>query len=213
MARGEIKSFGATLEAAFPKAVIFKPTLFEETIDGLTEAIGFQIPPESIRVRQSDVLYGYELRASFFGADATLTRTAEKLVLSLANGQSQEDAKLILQVVTKFGQRFFTGLAVSPTLTIAVHFEHGSSDEVHQFSDRFAPSAALESCGASGYVRRPGVRTPARIMIEPSFSYPGSLVASLWIRMDSGEAWAMSVEGAAEALEAAVRVYGGQVVF
>src|SRR4051794_29148846 len=63
---------------------------------------GFALTQEQVHLRHTDILYGYEFTASFYGGNATLTRTADGIRINLRGGKTRDDFGVIVNALERF---------------------------------------------------------------------------------------------------------------
>ncbi|MBV8228021.1 MAG: hypothetical protein JO232_22845 [Verrucomicrobia bacterium] len=72
-----IQVFAITVEVIFPAPRTFSKDLIDN--DALTDSTtGFAVPPEQLRLRQADVLFGYDLDRPTFWRQWTFLRRRAK---------------------------------------------------------------------------------------------------------------------------------------
>ena len=90
MPRSDVKLFSVGVDVSFRKPVAWSPTIHSETADKLAEVAGFPVASTNFRVRTGDILYNYDIAATFFGTNAQFTRNADRLTFNLANGSGAD---------------------------------------------------------------------------------------------------------------------------
>jgi hypothetical protein len=54
-------------------------------------ASGFAVPPEQVRLRQADALFGYDLSVQLFGGNGYFSVEAQKATFSAKNAKGRVD--------------------------------------------------------------------------------------------------------------------------
>jgi len=162
-----------------------------------------------VRVRHSDILYNYDLTATFFNGNALFTRNADKMSLYLNNAQEDEQ-KVVFDILERFGGLLSTGTRLPIQLLVTAHVDIGSQQNRQQFLKRYSPSERVELPGAVAYLPSKlsgdGV-DHIRFMIEPSLSLPEALFVSWRANLPSPEDWKNRIKLVLESFEEAARVY------
>jgi hypothetical protein len=211
-----IRHFTSALDVTFPRPIAWTPGLLEESVSKLAEAIGFPLRSDQVKVRNTDILYNYELTASFFNGNASFTRNADKMSLTLNNAQGEEEQKLILEINERFGSLFLLNAKILVQFTLGAHIDVGTQQKRHQFLKRFSPSERVELSGAVGYVTSKNLEEeidPIRIMIEPSLSFPEALYVSWQVKLPSLRDWKGTINLILESFEEVAELYDLKVTF
>lgn len=206
MQSSDLKLFSASLDVTFPKPIRWTPEI-GEFAEKLHDVAGFTIPAGQIRSRMSDTLFDYELSANFFGGNATFSRTAERMVMTLNNGQTPEDARVILEVIRRFGE-YAIGRGFPSVLWITSHIGLGGVAERQSFLARFAPDSRVEHAGAVAYVRTDEFEEPVRFLFEPSFSYNDAVFAQWRFVLPIVDDWMAMIQKIMDSLPKVATVYG-----
>ena len=150
---------------------------------------GLGIRPDQIRVRRLDDLYDYEFTGRFFGDNGSLSRTAERVKLSIRNGRNAADWNIVKETLT----RFYTIAELDPktvtTLSAHVHAPFPNSYEREEFLKRFAWSDEIAKPAAIGYVRIADWEKDIRILIEQSNVVPDALFIAWDTQFENTQDW------------------------
>lgn len=164
-----IELFGVHVEVPFLPPVPYGRAdldAFGVTLCDPTEGLGLR--PDQIRLKRWDELFGYELSASYFGENGTLSRTAERVKLGVRNARTSGDWNIILQTLT----RFFLGMNFDQksvtTLSAHAHARFASLEARDAWIGQFSHNALITKPAALGYVRIFDWEKDIRLMIEPS---------------------------------------------
>lgn len=176
MVETEVQVFAIALEVYFSRPRPFAKDKIDELAAWLTDAAeGFALRPDPVRVRHTDIVFDYELSASFFGGNATFKRDAEKAVFSARGARTHQDADILHQTA----DRFVKAIAVPEQLYVAfsanAHASLASGDAREAYLAVFRPSDHVAGPGALGFVRLDAWPEDIRIAIEPSIGVPSSL--------------------------------------
>jgi len=207
----EIQVFAVALEVLFGRPRPYAKEKIDDLATWLTDAAeGFALRPEQVRVRHTDLVFDYELSASFFGGNATFKRDAEKVVFSARGAKTRQDAEILLQTASRFVK------AVSMPDHLDVEFSanaHASLDSEavrEAYLAAFRPSDKVVGPGALGFVRLAGWPEDIRIAIEPSLGLPRSLFFAWHTRfLPSGDPLQL-LQSMVASLGAVAEVYGIQ---
>lgn len=176
MLEAEVQVFAVSLEVSFSRPRPFTKDKIHELAAWLTDAAeGFALRAEQVRVRHTDIVFDYELSASFFGGNATFKRDAEKTVFSARGARTRQDADILHQTAA----RFVKAVALPEQLHVAfsanAHASLASEGAREAYLADFRPSPSVVGPGALGFVRMEGWPEDIRIAIEPSLGLPSSL--------------------------------------
>ena len=174
MIRTEIQFFGVNIDIQIQPAIaLFEARLNEFSARLIDAETGFGFRPDQIRLKHSDILYGYELTALFFGGNASIQRTAERIELRLTGGKTAPDSEVVMRTVEKFLRL----LDMPETTTVGVwaygHSAFASAEDADRFFSCYTPAMADEAGlvvrgGALGFVKAPSWEHEIRIAVEPS---------------------------------------------
>lgn len=133
MVEAEVQLFAVALEVHFSRPRPLAQDKLDEVAAWLTDASeGLALRPEQIRVRRADILFDYELTASFFGGNATFRQDAEKSLFSARGARTRQDAGILQQTAV----RFVTAVAAPDQLHVG---RDGVSLRRHPRGDAFSP--------------------------------------------------------------------------
>jgi hypothetical protein len=211
MLTAEIREFAASMEVSFGRPVAFAPPLLDESVEKLTAALGFPLETDRVRMRVTDPLYQYELRAEFYGGSGVFLRTADRIFLSLRNARSSNDAKLVVGLIGKVGDQFLAQTALPAQIRISTHLGLGSAGARDEYLQRFRIGPEIKHPGALGYVQVPGTERVVRVTIEPSFSHPDAIFLVAEADFPASEDWSSAVNSAMNVFKDALCVYGVEV--
>jgi hypothetical protein len=209
MIQAVIQVFSITLEAFFRRPKPFAKDKIDQIAEWLTDsADGFALRPDQVRVRHTDIVFDYELSASFYGGNATFHRDAEKSALSARGARTRQDADLLRGAAERFA-RFAASEEKLPLVFSAnAHASLPSVAAREQFLEGLRPDPRVISPGALGYVQLVEWPDAIRIAIEPSFNAPQSLFFSWQTNLAASEDWQSTFEILVGLIEKATAVYG-----
>lgn len=180
MLRAEVQQFSLGFEMPFGMALALLDSKLNEFTARLSDPeTGFGVRPEQIRMRQNDILYGYELTATFYGGNAVVVRDAQQVRLTLTGGRTASDFELIANAV----ERFCTILEPQPPgmvcrLWANAHAAFATAEDAQKFFNRFLPNDSethsagiISRAGAVGFIQTPDRSEHVRLMIEPSILF------------------------------------------
>jgi hypothetical protein len=209
MLDGEVQVFMIALEVYFGRPRPFAKDRMDDLAAWLTDATeGLALRPEQVRVRHTDIVFDYEVSASFFGGNATFKLDAEKAVLSARGARTQQDADVVQQTAARFVKAIASREQLPVAFSGNAHVSLSSESAREAYLAAFRPSSQVVGPGALGFVRVEGWPEDIRIAIEPSLGMPKSLFLSWNTRfLPSGDP-AQMLQGLVSALGAAAQVYG-----
>lgn len=176
MLEAEIQVFMMALEVFFLHPRPFAKDKIDELAAWLTDpAEGLALRPEQVRVRHTDIVFDYELSASFFGGNATFKRDAEKAVFSARGARTRQDADLLLQTAARFVKAVAAPEQLSVAFSANAHAALASEGVRETFLAGFRFSKQVVGSGALGFVKLEGWPEEVRIAMEPSLGLPKSL--------------------------------------
>lgn len=204
-----VQLFAIALEVCFVRPRPFEEAKLDELAAWLTDPLdGFALRAGQVRVRRTDPVFDYELSASLFGGNATLTRDAEKTLFSARGARNHRDAEILEQTAV----RFVNSVAVPDQLEVSVSVNaHASlaSEEIRAAClGRFRVDDRVIGPGALGFARVDGWPEDIRIAIEPSVGVPESLFFSWHTRLLPAGQPVQALRPLADALQSAARIYG-----
>ncbi len=209
MIEAAVQLFSVTLEGIFSRPQPFAKDKIDQTAEWLTDSErGFALRSDQVRYRQTDVVFGYELSASFYGGNATFRHDAEKIFLTARGAKTQQDAGLIRETATRFAR--FTSSTYSLPLMFSAnaHAALSSGEAREQFLSRFRLDPRVSGPCALGYLEMDGWPDLVRICIEPSFGALGHLFFIWQTNMGAWEDWQSAFDKLVGVLEKATEVYG-----
>ena len=185
-----IEVFGVHIDVPFLTPLGFSQARLEEFGASLCDSVhGINLRPDQIRMKRWDDLFGYEMNASFFGDNGTLTRTADRVKLGIRNARTAGDWNIILQALT----HFYTIMDFNPktvtTLAAHVHARFPSVEERDQWIGQFSHNALVTKAAALGYVRIFDWEKDIRVLIEPSNVVPDAVFCGWDTQFHNSQEW------------------------
>lgn len=174
MPKLKIHTFEIALEASFPSPVAFFDARTNEFAAKMSQI--FPISPDQFRMRQFDVLYGYELKATFFGTNARLERTSSGIKLSLG-GASTEHKDAITDLVSTFSEAILPEITPKLTFVLCAHAGFESLEEHATFFRPFGRCPEIVSEGIIAEVKLPNWAPPVGVRFENSETFENSVFA------------------------------------
>src|SRR5262245_37736675 len=103
MLEAEVQFFAIALEVYFSRPRPFAKEKIDDLAVWLTDAAdGFALRADQVHVRHTDIVFDYELSASFFGGNALFKRDAEKVLFSARGARTRQDLDLLHNTATRF---------------------------------------------------------------------------------------------------------------
>ena len=176
MLEADIQVFAMTMEVYFNRPRPFAKDKIDELATWLTDSDeGFSLRPEQVRVRHTDIVFDYELSATFFGGNVTFKRDAEKTVLTARGARTRQDAVVLQETASRFIKVIAAPERLYVSFSANAHAALASEETRQTFLASFRPNEAVVHAGALGFVKLQDWTEEVRIAIEPSFGLPKSL--------------------------------------
>ena len=209
MLEAEIQVFAITVEVYFGQPRPFAKDKIDEIAVWLTDgASGFALRSDQVRVRHTDIVFDYEVSASFFGGNAAFSLNADRVVLSAKGAKTRQDADLLVETAN----RFVTKTALPEKLYVFcstnAQASLGTEGLREEFLERYRPDGLVSGPGALGYVRLTDWPEDIRIAIEPSIASSESLFISWSTRFLPSIDSRPTFEALIEVMDKAANIYG-----
>jgi hypothetical protein len=150
---------------------------------------GLSLRPDQIRLRKLDDLFDYELKATFFGDNGTLNRTADRVKLGVRNARTAGDWTIIHQTLTRFYTLMdFDKKSVSH-LSAHAHAKFDTSEERDKWLEQFAQNSQIHKPAALGYVRIADWEKDIRVLIELSNAAPNCVFVAWDTQFTNNQEW------------------------
>lgn len=174
-----IEAFGVGIDVPFPSPLGFRQARLEEFGAAICDTkTGLSLRPDNIRLKHWDDLYGYEMSAQFFGENGSLTRTAERVKLSIRNGRTAADWNVVHQTLLRFYTLMDFERKSLTALNAHVHGKFGSTEERDGYLEQFAHNVLVAKPAALGYVQIADWEKDIRLVIEQSNVVPDAVFTS-----------------------------------
>jgi len=202
-----IQVFGVAIEVIFPAPRIFSKELIDSDAQWLTDSVsGLAVPPEQVRLRQVDVLFGYDLSVQLFGGNGHFSLDAQKASFSAKNARGRADGELVRQVVSRFlghfaNEKFIVALSAN------AYAKAANKAIQEEYVQRFRFDPRITKPGAVGYLRLEGRPSDVRFIVEPSLETVDSLFLAWTTRFPAGE-FSEIPDKIVRVFEEAAAVYG-----
>jgi hypothetical protein len=182
-----IQVFGISVEVLFAAPRIFAKDRMDNDAQWLTDsASGFAVPPEQVRLRQADVLFGYDLSVQLFGGNGYFSVDAQKATFSAKNAKRRADGELLRQMVGRF-LRHFAQEKLTVAFSANAYAKAESKAVQEHYVQRFRFDQRITKPGAVGYLRLGHWPSDVRFMVEPSLGTEDSLFLAWTTRFPAGE--------------------------
>ena len=185
-----IEIFGISVDIPFPRPVGFASARLDEFAASICDTQkGFSLRPEQIRLRKLDDLFDYELKATFFGDNGSLCRTADRVKLGIRNARTAGDWNIIHQTLT----RLYTLMEFDPKtlthLSAHAHARFETAEERDKWLDQFSHNALVHKPAALGYVRIADWEKDIRVLIELSNAAPNCVFVAWDTQFPNNQEW------------------------
>lgn len=185
-----IELFGVAVDVPFPVPLGFTQAKLEEFGAQLCHGEkGLGLRPDQIRAKRWDELYGYELNAQFFGDNGSLTRTADRIKLSVRHARTAADWNIIHQTLTRFYSLMEFEPATVSTVSAHLHARFPSVEERDAYLGEFSHNALLARPAALGYVRIADWEKDVRVLIEHSNVVPDAVFIAWDTQFVNAQDW------------------------
>jgi hypothetical protein len=205
-----IQVFGIGTEVLFPAPRIFKKDLIDIDAQWLTDGVnGFAVPPEQVRLQQTDIAFGYNLSAQLFGGNGHFSVDAQRASFSARNARGRADGDLLRQVVDRF-LRHFAKEQFTISFSANVYAKAESAAIREEYLQRYRFDSRIVNPGVVGYIRVDNWPSDVRLAIEPALGTEDSLFLAWTTKFPAGEISGIPDKVVAIFAEAA-SVYGLQL--
>lgn len=185
-----IELYGVHVDVAYPQPQTYQAAHLEKFGAAICHSqTGLSIRPDQVRLRRFDDLFDYELKATFFGDNGTLSRTAERVKLGVRNARTQGDWNIIQQTLTRFYTLMDFDEESGTHLSTHAHARFESPEERDKWLSQFSQNALIEKAAALGYVKIPDWEKEIRVLIEPSNIVPGALFIAWDTQFQNVQEW------------------------
>jgi hypothetical protein len=168
--------FGFSMESRFTKPRPFSQQRLDHLLARLIDSDnGLALRSDQIRLRQTDLAFDYELKASLLGGNGAFIHDAEKFWLSVSGGRTGADTRTLADTA----KRFLWSCEVSDkevgSFNVNTHARADSKEKRDEFLQGFRMDDKIIGPGALGYVRVTEWPEEVRFSLEPSIGVSDSL--------------------------------------
>lgn len=150
---------------------------------------GLSLRPDQVRLKTWDDLFGYELVAHFFGDNGLITRTGERIKLSIRNARTAADWEIVRRVLV----RFYTHMAFAPksltTFSAHAHSRFSSAEQLDLYFRQFAQPQISSRPAVFSYVKIADWESDIRVLIEKSNAFPDALFIAWDTQFKHAQDW------------------------
>ena len=150
---------------------------------------GLGLRPDQVRLKTSDELFGYELTAQFFGDNGLITRTADRIKLSVKNARTEGDWELVRRVMVRFYARMKFPPKSITLFSAHVHSRFPAADELEAFFHGFPQPEVASRPALFSYVKIDDWEADIRILAEKSNLLPDALFLAWDTQFTNGQDW------------------------
>jgi hypothetical protein len=204
-----IELFGVSVDMPLPVPVSMRETALEDFVRDLCDPQkGVGVRPGQCQLIGRDLLYQYELNATFFEGNGTLVRTAERTRVAIRNARNWADWQLVQQTI--FRVHALTALdpkSVS-NLSMQAQVRFSSLSERERFLRGFAPNRLVARPGALGWVRIPDWEYEVRVQIEDSNLLPAGVYIGADTQYRNDQDWESFISSVPTMFAAAANSFG-----
>jgi hypothetical protein len=204
-----IELFGVSVDMPLPVPVSMRETALEDFVRDLCDPQkGVGVRPGQCQLLGRDLLYQYELNATFFEGNATLVRTAERTRVAIRNARNWADWQLVQQTLS----RVHALIALDPksvsNLSMQAQVRFSSLSERERFLRAFAPNRLVARPGALGWVRIPDWEYEVRVQIEDSALLPAGVYIGADTQYRNDQDWESFIGSIPTMFAAAANSFG-----
>lgn len=186
-----IEVFSVFLEAYFPRPRPFAKDQLDRAASWLTDPKALGLRPNQVRVRHTDIIFDYELRAELYGGNAALELNASRIEFNAHGARTAADLRLLERAMGLVGA--FAADLTQESLSFGVggnaHAALSSSNVREELMRTWSLAPHIGEPIAGGYLSFEGWENRMRFQIEPSFQSPKSLFFSWRTDMAQPDDW------------------------
>jgi hypothetical protein len=204
-----VELFGVSVDMPLPVPVSMRETALEDFVRDLCDPQkGVGVRPSQCQLVGRDLLYQYELNATFFEGNGTLVRTAERTRVAVRNARNWADWQLVQQTLC----RVHALIALDPksvsNLSMQAQVRFVSLSERERFLRSFAPNRVVARPGALGHVRIPDWEYEVRVQIEDSNVLPAGVYIGADTQYRNDQDWESFIGSIPTMFAAAANSFG-----
>jgi hypothetical protein len=166
-----VELFGVSVDMPLPVPVSMRETALEDFVRDLCDPQkGVGVRPSQCQLIGRDLLYQYELNATFFEGNGTLVRTAERARIAVRNARNWADWQLVQQTLCRVHALIELDPKSVSNLSMQAQVRFVSLSERERFLRSFAPNRVVARPGALGHVRIPDGNTKFGFKLRTAMS-------------------------------------------
>ncbi len=150
---------------------------------------GLGLRPDQIRLKKWDELFGYELVGQFFGDNGLVTRTADRIKLTVKNARTAADWELVRQLIVRFYTHMQFPATSITTFAAHIHSRFPSADELTAFFDGFPQPSMSSRPALFSYVKITDWEADIRLIAEKSAALPDALFLAWETQFPNSQDW------------------------
>ena len=171
-----IEIFGVSIDLPLPAPVSMREPALEDFIRDLCDPQkGVGLRPSQVQLLSRDLLYQYEVNATFFEGNGSLVRTAERMRVAVRNARTWADWQLVHQTLCRVHALVMLDSKSVSNLSMQAQVRFPSLPERERFLRSFAGKREVSRPGALGHVRIPDWEYEVRVQIEDSNLIPAGV--------------------------------------
>ncbi|HVS52663.1 MAG TPA: hypothetical protein VHD62_09930 [Opitutaceae bacterium] len=168
---------------------------------------GLGMRPEQVRVKSSDDLFGWELTAQFFGENGLITRTPDRVKLSVKNVRTVGDWELVRRIIVRFYMHMNLPPYSLTTFSAHVHSRFPAADELESFFREFPQPAMASRPVLFTYVKIDDWEADIRLLIEKSNLLPDAIFVAWDTQFGNSQDWESFVGTLPTVMENSVHLF------
>ncbi len=171
-----IEIFGVSIDLPLPQPISMREPALEQFVRDLCDPQkGVGLRPSQCQLLGRDMLYQYELNATFFEGNGTIVRTAERMRVAVRNARSWADWQLVHQTLCRVHALLELDVKSVSNLSMQAQVRFSSLPERERYLRSFAGNRLVARPGALGHVRIPDWEYEVRVQIEDSNLIPAGV--------------------------------------
>jgi hypothetical protein len=185
-----IELFGIHVDVPFATPLPYGKAKLDEFSAGLcNQQTGIGLRPDQLRLRRTDDLFDYELKANFFGDNGTLVRTADRVKFGIRNARTAGDWNIMHQTLVKFYKTLDPDENTVTILSSHVHARFDDAGTRDEWLRQFSHSPLIHKPAALGHVRIMDWEKDIRVLIELSQPVPNSVFIAWDTQFSNDQEW------------------------
>jgi hypothetical protein len=204
-----IELFGVSIDLPLPVPVSMRESALEDFVRDLCDPQkGVGLRPSQVQLIGRDLLYQYELNATFFEGNGSIVRTAERMRVAVRNARNWADWQLVQQTLCKSHALVELDPKSVSNLAMQAQVRFVSLSERERYLRSFSSNRIVARPGALGYVRIPDWEYEVRVQIEDSNLIPAGVYIGADTQYRNDQDWESFIGSIPTMFAAAANSFG-----